>query len=485
MQMIVAAVSGDYFIAKDIGFENTAGPEKHQAVALRVGADRSIFYNCQMDGYQDTLYTHTYRQFYRDCVISGTVDFVFGDAAAVFQNCTFLVRKPMDNQQCIVTAQGRKNVRQPTGIVFQNCTIIDDSSLQPVKNKFRSYLGRPWKEYSRTVIMESFIGDVIQPEGFLPWSGTFALDTLFYTEFNNRGPGSNKDKRVKWPGIEELSPDRIQHFTATKFIEGDSWVPSSKVPYASGLMFEPPQQTGSTPVSAGENADSSYMNIRDSYNPHANFTSSPPLPTPTATSSPAPVSINQSSSTSPAKDNSASPAKDAPKVPSTDSGTNFDSPAAPTVPSTDVNSNFDSRPAPTVPSAEVDSNVDSPAAPTVPSTEIGSNFDSPATPTVPSPKTDSNFDFPAAPTVPSTKTDSNFDSPAAPTVPLTETGSNFDFPATPTVPSTEIGSDFASPTEPTVPSTKKGPNLANPTTPTGPSKGLDPNFPFSTVISIP
>uniref|UniRef100_A0A5B7AJS4 pectinesterase n=2 Tax=Davidia involucrata TaxID=16924 RepID=A0A5B7AJS4_DAVIN len=235
---------GEYFIARDIGFENSAGPEKHQAVALRVGADMSIFYNCDMDGYQDTLYAHTYRQFYRDCRITGTIDFLFGDSAALFQNCTMLVRKPLPNQQCIVTAQGRKEKNQTTGIVLQNCTITADPSYRPVQTTFKSYLGRPWKEFSRTIIMESYIDDLIMPEGWLPWNGNFALDTCHYAEFNNRGPASSKLNRVRWRGVKNVSTTSIQRYTASVFIAGDSWIPLTGVPYAPGLIYDPPPNDG-------------------------------------------------------------------------------------------------------------------------------------------------------------------------------------------------------------------------------------------------
>ncbi|KAK6143897.1 hypothetical protein DH2020_024245 [Rehmannia glutinosa] len=240
-QTATVAVQGDDFIARDIGFENSAGPEKHQAVALRVSADRAIFYNCQMDGYQDTLYVHTYRQFYRDCVISGTIDFIFGDSAAVFQGCTLLVRKPMDNQQNIVTAQGRKDVAsrrtRPPKLHVQG-----RPEYHPLRNKLKTYLGRPWKEYSRTIIMESFLDDLIQPQGWLPWNATFALETLFYTEFNNRGPGAPKAQRIKWPGVKELPPNRIQRFTAAEFLDGNRWIPPTRVPYAAGFIFPVPKE---------------------------------------------------------------------------------------------------------------------------------------------------------------------------------------------------------------------------------------------------
>ncbi|PSS19615.1 Pectinesterase [Actinidia chinensis var. chinensis] len=241
-------VLGDFFIAKDIGFENSAGPEKHQAVALRVGADMSIFYNCQMDGYQDTLYAHTYRQFYRDCVITGTIDFIFGDSAAVFQGCTLVVRKPLDNQANIVTAQGRKDNRQPTGIVLQNCTITADPAYYPVRNQIKSYLGRPWKEYSRTIIMESFIDDLIQPEGWMPWNGTFGLDTCFYTEYNNRGPSASKANRAHWKGVKKVTKARMERFTASQFIMGGTWIPVTGVPYTPGFIFPPPTNSSNAPT---------------------------------------------------------------------------------------------------------------------------------------------------------------------------------------------------------------------------------------------
>ncbi|KAL7595344.1 hypothetical protein Lser_V15G28008 [Lactuca serriola] len=230
------AVNGDGFMAKDLWFENTAGPEKHQAVALRVSADMAIFQNCVMDGYQDTLYTHSYRQFYRRCNVSGTIDFVFGDAAAVFQDCHMIVRKPMSNQACMVTAQGRKDSHSVGGIVLQGCTITAEPNFLNAAPMPKSYLGRPWKEYSRTIIMQSFIDKNIDPEGWAPWTGTFGLDTCFYTELDNKGPGADTSKRVKWKGVKRMSPREASKYTPARFIQGDSWIKGTGVPYDSGMM---------------------------------------------------------------------------------------------------------------------------------------------------------------------------------------------------------------------------------------------------------
>ncbi|KAK4432761.1 putative pectinesterase/pectinesterase inhibitor 45 [Sesamum alatum] len=230
------AAIGEGFMAQSLGFRNTAGPEKHQAVALRVQSDRSIFLNCRMEGYQDTLYAQTHRQFYRGCYITGTIDFIFGNAAAIFQNCLIYVRKPMESQKNIVTAQGRLDKRQTTGIVLHNCRILAADTLKPEKAKFKSYLGRPWKEYSRTIIMETEIGDLIQPEGWLEWEGDFALKTLFYAEFNNKGPGASTMGRVKWPGYKSIKKDEALEFTVGPFLQGESWIKNADVPVRFGMF---------------------------------------------------------------------------------------------------------------------------------------------------------------------------------------------------------------------------------------------------------
>ncbi|KAI9378180.1 hypothetical protein POPTR_018G051200v4 [Populus trichocarpa] len=229
------AVLGDGFLCKAMGFRNTAGPEKHQAVAIRVQADRAIFLNCRFEGYQDTLYAQTHRQFYRSCVITGTVDFIFGDATAIFQNCLITVRKPLENQQNLITAQGRIDGHETTGIVLQNCRIEPDKDLVPVKTKIRSYLGRPWKEFSRTIIMESTIGDFIHPDGWLPWQGEFGLKTLYYAEYNNKGAGAKTTARIKWPGYHIINNEEAMKFTAEPFYQGD-WISATGSPIHLGLF---------------------------------------------------------------------------------------------------------------------------------------------------------------------------------------------------------------------------------------------------------
>ncbi|XP_058108686.1 pectinesterase [Magnolia sinica] len=219
-------ITGEGFIARDITFVNSAGPSKNQAVALRVGSDRSVIYRCSIQGYQDTLYTLSNRQFYRETDIYGTVDFIFGNSAVVFQSCNINAIKSGSGQKNYVTAQGRSDANQNTGISIHNCRISGTAD---------TYLGRPWKQYSRTVIMQSSLSG-INSAGWHPWSGSFALKTLYYAEYMNSGPSSSTSGRVGWPGYHSsISASEASKFTVAGFISGNQWLPSTGVPFDAGL----------------------------------------------------------------------------------------------------------------------------------------------------------------------------------------------------------------------------------------------------------
>ncbi|KAF2311776.1 hypothetical protein GH714_026652 [Hevea brasiliensis] len=229
------AATGAGFIARDMTFENSAGPSKHQAVALRVGADHAVVYRCNVIGYQDTLYVHSNRQFYRECGIYGTVDFIFGNAAVVFQNCSIYARKPMALQKNTITAQNRKDLTKIQAYLSMPVSSMPrQSSRRPMVAS--PYLGRPWKLYSRTVYMLTYMGDHIHPRGWLEWNATFALDTLYYGEYMNFGPGGAVGQRVKWPGYRVItSTTEASKFTVAEFIYGSSWLPSTGVAFLAGL----------------------------------------------------------------------------------------------------------------------------------------------------------------------------------------------------------------------------------------------------------
>ncbi|KAI3803303.1 hypothetical protein L1987_31453 [Smallanthus sonchifolius] len=220
------AVAGKGFVAIDMGFKNTAGAEKHQAVAFRSGSDFSVFYRCSFDAFQDTLYPHSNRQFYRECDVTGTIDFIFGNAAVVFQNCKIMPRQPLSNQFVTITAQGKKDPNQNTGISIQKCDISPLGELTAP-----TYLGRPWKEYSTTVIMQSTIGAFLNPLGWISWvQGVDPPSSIFYGEYMNTGPGAGVDKRVKWAGYKpSLTSNDAGKFTVESFIEGAMWLPQTNV----------------------------------------------------------------------------------------------------------------------------------------------------------------------------------------------------------------------------------------------------------------
>ncbi|KAJ0674018.1 putative pectinesterase [Helianthus annuus] len=244
-RLVIGIAAGVYiavgrgFLARDITFENTAGPEGHQAVAIRVGSDLSAFYRCNMLAFQDTLYVHSNRQFYVNCYIAGTVDFIFGNAEVILQDCDIYARRPgPDQRRNWLTAQSRTDPNQNTGIVIQKSRIGATSDLQPVQASIETYLGRPWRNFSRTVVMQSEISDVIHPAGWFRWSGAEVErdTTVYYGEYENTGDGADTSNRVTWPGFRVITDaTEAQGFTVENFLDGGDWLGNTGFPFSLGL----------------------------------------------------------------------------------------------------------------------------------------------------------------------------------------------------------------------------------------------------------
>jgi pectinesterase len=204
-------VFGDDFIAENITFENSAGPVG-QAVAVRIDADRVMFSNCRFLGFQDTLYPfgEKSRQYYKNCYIEGTVDFIFGWSTAVFEDCTIFCKKGG-----YVTAASTLETT-PYGFVFLNCRITGDAP----EHSF--YLGRPWRPYAKTVFISCFLDKHIRPEGWHNWNKPDAEKTSYYAEYRSTGPGANAKARAPW--THQLTDEEVKQYTPDK-IFGD-WDPA-------------------------------------------------------------------------------------------------------------------------------------------------------------------------------------------------------------------------------------------------------------------
>lgn len=207
-------VLGDDFYAENITFENAAGAVG-QAVALHVEADRCVFKNCRFLGNQDTIYTggEKSRQYFLDCYIEGTTDFIFGAATAVFENCVIHTKKN-SYITAASTPQGKAY-----GYVFFNCTL----TAAPEATKV--YLGRPWRNYARTVFVQCDMDAHILPVGWHNWNKPDAEKTVFYAEYESKGEGANPSQRVAWS--HQLTDTEAKSYTAADILKGtDQWNPS-------------------------------------------------------------------------------------------------------------------------------------------------------------------------------------------------------------------------------------------------------------------
>jgi len=203
-------IEGDNFIARNLTIENTAG-EVGQAVALSVFADKVLIENCNLLGNQDTLYASgdSAKQYFKNCYIEGTTDFIFGRATALFENCT-IHSKRNSFVTAAATPQGVE-----FGFVFKNCKLTANDSATQV------YLGRPWRIYAKTVFINCELGNHIRPEGWHNWSKPEAEKTTFYAEYNCTGKGAAIEKRVVW--AHQLSKNEAEKYTAKNILGADDW----------------------------------------------------------------------------------------------------------------------------------------------------------------------------------------------------------------------------------------------------------------------
>lgn len=212
-------VHGDRFVAKNLTIANTAGfgAKVGQAVALYADGARMKFENCRFLGRQDTLFTAPlpptvvewggFRgprenaprdngvHYYKNCYIEGDVDFIFGGAAAYFEECQIHSLTRGEAINGYVTAASTPEGRG-YGYVFDRCRFTSDCAPETV------YLGRPWRSFAKTVILRSELGAHIKREGWHDWNKEDAKEQCFYAEYDNFGPGAEIGKgtsgRVSW-----------------------------------------------------------------------------------------------------------------------------------------------------------------------------------------------------------------------------------------------------------------------------------------------
>lgn len=211
-------IEANDFRLENITVENAAGTVG-QAVALHVEGDRCVFFNCRIIGNQDSVYAAGYycRQYFLNCYVEGTTDFIFGEATSVFENCTIHCKS-----DSYITAASTPEGKL-FGFVFLNCKITAAPGVSKV------YLGRPWRIYAKTAFLNCEMGGFICPEGWHNWSKPESEKKVVYAEYNNTGEGALNSNRVLWSV--KLSKREASFYTREKIfaslrhekIRGKKW----------------------------------------------------------------------------------------------------------------------------------------------------------------------------------------------------------------------------------------------------------------------
>lgn len=214
-------IDGDGMVWENITFANSAGPVHNaessggQALALRADGDRLVFRHCRFLGWQDTILVNRGRQYFVDCYIEGHVDFIFGGATVFFDHCHIHCL----GDGYITAASTPKG--QPYGFVFADCTITGESNV-------KTYLGRPWRDFARTVFVRTTMSNVVRPEGWHDWNKPRTHETAYYGEYASTGPGGSPNGRVPW--AKTLNADDAAPLTPSGVLAGnDGWNPTGKL----------------------------------------------------------------------------------------------------------------------------------------------------------------------------------------------------------------------------------------------------------------
>lgn len=222
-------IHSSYVTMEDLTIANSAGEGKDiaQAVALFTDGDFLFFHRCSVIGNQDTVYTYgrygkdggIKRNYFLDCYIEGTTDFIFGPSIAYFENCTIHSKK-----NSYVTAASTLP-GQKYGYVFRGCRL---TAAEGIDN---CYLGRPWGAYAKTVFIECELGSHIVKEGWHDWEKPGKADTKknsYYAEYKCFGPGAaSARERVRWS--HQLSDRQAAEYSFEKVMyqsqDGIRWDP--------------------------------------------------------------------------------------------------------------------------------------------------------------------------------------------------------------------------------------------------------------------
>lgn len=194
-------------IANTFGQAATGG----QALALSAQKTNQGFYGCSFTGYQDTIYANEGRQIYAKSYISGAVDFIFGlRASAWFEAVDIDSIGPG-----FITANGRDAANNTSIYVFNQANVRGTSGVNS------TFLGRPWRQWSRVIFQRSYLSNVVRPEGWSRWDAVQPVDNVVFEEYKNYGPGA-AGPRANFSS--QLSkPIKIEDVLGSKF-KKENWV---------------------------------------------------------------------------------------------------------------------------------------------------------------------------------------------------------------------------------------------------------------------